>query len=135
MLKTNMKKARENVRAYIEKNFDPSSYDVNQTPTSFEEMAAIILDTFASEKPYTTKYMYRWNLSDFAVFRDWCQGLPTILDTCYYYNRSAIDDLGVILEETTEEKAKYTESKAEEVLTILIWRELTRGAAAWRAAC
>lgn len=43
---------------------------------------------------------------------------------CYYYNRSAVDDLGEILEETDEEKAKYSEQQAEELLSRLIYREM-----------
>lgn len=50
-----------------------------------------------------------------------------ILDTCYYYNRSAVDDLGAILEETDSEKARYSEQQAETRLTYLIYRELVRG--------
>lgn len=60
-------------------------------------------------------------------FTDWAQGLPSILDTCYYYNRSAVDDLGAILEETAEEKARYSEQNAEQLLTALIYKELVRG--------
>ena len=60
---------------------------------------------------------------------DWCSGLPGVLDTCYYYNRSAVDDLGAILEETDEERARYTEEQAEKMLTTLIYRELKKGAA------
>ena len=37
-------------------------------------------------------------------------GLPSVLDTCYFYNRSAVDDLGAILEETESEKAKRGET-------------------------
>lgn len=128
MLKTNSKKARENIRTYIMEHFDPTGYDVNQEPATFEETARIILDTFAEEKQYDTRYIYRVGLSDYNVFKDWAAGLPSILDTCYYYNRSAVDDLGEILEETTEEKARYTESQAEERLTYLIFRELQKRA-------
>ena len=53
--------------------------------------------------------------------------MPSILDTCYYYNRSAVYDLGAILEETAEEKARYNEAQAETLLTSLIYRELVRG--------
>lgn len=70
---------------------------------------------------------YRNN--EFAAFADWCAGLPGVLNTCYYYNRSAVDDLGAILEETSEEKARYTEEQAEKTLTTLIYRELKKGAA------
>jgi hypothetical protein len=128
MLKTNSKKARENIRSYIVDHFNPCGYEVNQEPETFEEIAKIILETFAEEKPYSTKYIYRYCLSDEKVFMDWAAGLPTILDTCYYYNRSAVDDLGAILEETESEKARYTESDAERLLTHLIFRELMKGA-------
>lgn len=127
MLKTNSKKARENIRTYIMDHFDPCGYDVNQNPATFEETAAIILETFAREKFYATQYIYRYGWGGYRVFRDWCQGLPSILDTCYYYNRSAVADLGAILEETPEEMERYTESEAEERLTALIFRELMRG--------
>ena len=129
MLKTNSKKARENIRQYIIDHFDPCGYDLEKAPESFPEIAVCILETFAHEKPYSTKYIYRYMLSDEKVFTDWCQGLPSILDTCYYYNRSAVDDLGAILEETAEEKARYTERDAERLLTHLIFRELMKGAA------
>lgn len=127
MLKTNSKKARENVRHYIMGHFDPTGYDVDQNPETFEEIAGIILDTFAQEKCYSTKYMYRYGWSDQKVFEDWCQGLPSILDTCYYYNRSAVNDVGAILEETPEELNPYTEQDAEKLLTRLIFRELMKG--------
>lgn len=127
MLKTNSKKARENIREYIVNHFDPSNY-TDRAPESWPEIAAFILETFANEKTYSTKYMYRAMLSDEKVFIDWCQGLPSVLDTCYYYNRSAVDDLGAILEESESEKARYSESDAEKLLTHLIFRELMKGA-------
>ena len=65
--------------------------------------------------------IWRKNLSEQTSFTDWCSGLPSILDTCYYYNRSAVDDLGEILEETEQERSKYTEEQAEKQLTILIY--------------
>lgn len=121
MLKTNAKKARENVRAYIMENFDGTNYDIEQ-PETFAECARIILDIFRDERP--AKYYPR--MSEMQNFADWCAGLPSILDTCYYYNRSAVDDLGNILEETAAEKARYTEEQAEERLTALIYRELVK---------
>ena len=128
MLKTNTKQAIENIQKYIKDHFDPCGYDVNQAPETFPEMAKIILDTFKAEKPYSDEYIRRNYLSEYSVFVSWCQGLPSILDTCYYYNRSAVDDLGAILEETPEEKARFTESDAEERLTMLIYRELSKAA-------
>ena len=56
----------------------------------------------------------------------WCQGLPSVIDTCYYYNRSAVEDLGDILEETEEERNRYTEQDAERLLSCLIYREIRK---------
>lgn len=123
MLKTNSKKARENVRAYILNNFTPEGYTENP-PQDFPGVTAFILDTFRSEKPAVGGYA---RMTESERFTDWAQGLPSILDTCYYYNRSAVDDLGAILEETAEEKARYSEAQAETLLTSLIYRELVRG--------
>jgi hypothetical protein len=96
-MKTNNKKARENIRKYIIANFTPEDF----------------------------RY-YRKN--ELAAFADWCAGLCGVLDTCYFYNRSAVGDLGAILKETEEEKARYTEEQAENTLTFLIYRELIKGA-------
>lgn len=123
MLRT--KKANENIRAYIMGNFVPESY-TNDPPKDFPEVAAFILDAFRKEKMSDFRYH---DCNEFAAFTDWCQGLPSVLNTCYYYNRSAVDDLGAILEETAEEKARFTEVEAERRLTWLIYRELSKGAA------
>ena len=124
MLRT--KKAIENIRAYIMDNFTPENY-TDTPPKDFPEVAAFILAVFRKEKMSDFRYH---NCNEFAAFEDWCQGLPSVLDTCYYYNRSAADDLGRILEETEEEKARFTEEEAERRLTWLIYRELRKGAAA-----
>lgn len=123
MLKTNSKQARQNVQAYIMEHFDGCNYGI-ETPDNFKEYAAIILATFRSEKPAEGGYT---RMSESERFTDWAQGLPSILDTCYYYNRSAVDDLGAILEETESEKARFDETQAENLLTSLIYRELVRG--------
>ena len=125
MLRTNSKKANENIRAYIMDNFTPENYTDNP-PKDFPGVAAFILAVFRKEKMSDFRYH---NRNEFAAFTDWCQGLPSVLDTCYYYNRSAVDDLGRILEETAEEKARFNEPEAESRLTWLIYRELSKGAA------
>ena len=123
MLRT--KKAIVNIRAYIMDNFTPENYTGNP-PKDFPGVAAFILDTFRKEK--MSDFRYR-DCNEFAAFTDWCSGLPSVLDTCYYYNRSAVEDLGAILEETAEEKARFSEPEAERRLTWLIYRELSKGAA------
>lgn len=122
MLRTNSKKARENVRAYIVNHFTPENY-TDTPPQEWPEIAVFILDTFREEKPGIGAYA---RMTERERFTDWASGLPSVLDCCYYYNRPAVDDLGAILEETEAEKARYTEQQAENLLTYLIYRELTR---------
>lgn len=81
------------------------------------------------EKQYSPEYQAAKGYTNEAVFIDWCQGLPSILDTCYYYNRSAVADLGDILQQSERERAQYTEEQAERLLTHLIYQELVKGAA------
>lgn len=128
MLKTNSKQAAENIRAYIVDGFTPEGY-TDTPPQEFPEIAAFILATFRSEKYWCLQDVRYYHGCEALAFRDWCAGLAGVLDTCYYYNRSAVDDLGAILEETAEEKARYTEQQAEQLLTDLIYRELLKGAA------
>lgn len=128
MLRTNTKKARENIRAYIVTNYDPSNYDLTTAPETWPEIAAHILDTFRAEKYWCMADRRYYGGSEQRAFADWAAGLPTILDTCYFYNRSAVDDLGAILEESESEKAKHSEHDACICLTHLIYRELLEGA-------
>lgn len=121
MLKTNSKKARENVRAYILRGYDPSNYHETPENPTFAQVAADVWATFTSEKSHD---LQRYNTQE--VFADWCSGLPSIIDTCYYYNRSAVDDLGAILEETEEERNRFSESEAAQLLSLLIFREIQK---------
>lgn len=127
MLKTNSKKAAENIQAYIVNGFTPENY-TDDPPQEFSKIAAFILDTFRNEKYHLPEDRRYYHGSELLAFRDWCAGLPSVLDTCYFYNRSAVDDLGAILEETEQEKARYTEQQAEQLLTDLIYKELLKGA-------
>lgn len=120
MLRTNSKKAKENIKNYIIENFDCSGYDI-ETPETYKDVCKVIYNTFYNEK---VKHDNR-KISVYEIFKEWCSGLPSILDTCYYYNRSAVKDLKNILEETEEEAGKFTEEQAEERLTYLLYREIT----------
>lgn len=131
MLKTNSKKARENLRAYIMERENVAEYaeNISNDPT-FEEIAAAIYADFY--RVYNSDYVKK-TYAPADYFAEWAAGLPGILDTCYYYNRSAVDDLGGILEETETEKAKYKETDAEKLLSYLIYREIEKGAKAYNA--
>ena len=59
-----------------------------------------------------------------GAFVSWCSGLPSMLDTSYYLHR-AVKDLGDILEESEEERARFSETEAETLLSRRIYREIT----------
>ena len=126
MLRTNSKKAKENIKNYIIENFDFSSYEgykgYEVEPKEYTDICKTIYNTFYTEKVKNDKR----KMSDYEYFKEWCQGLPSMLDTCYYYNRSAKKDLANILEEAEVEANKYTEEEAEERLTYLLYREITK---------
>lgn len=126
-MKTINKQARLNVRQYILDHFDPCSYDFTG-PYTFQNVSRFILEVHASEKQYSPEYQAAKGFTNETVFADWCQGLPSVLDTCYYYNRSAVADLGNILEQSEREREQYTEAQAERLLTHLIYQELVKGA-------
>lgn len=117
MLKTNSSKAVQNIRSYIIENYD-GDIKINVT---FSDMAKDIMCDFI--QTYLNK---KRKISYQEQFLEWCAGLPTIIDTCYYYNRSAITDLGNILEETDEERNQFSESQACDMLSKLIYRELCK---------
>ena len=121
MLKSNSKKANENIKNYILANFDCTGYDI-ETPETYTDICKVILETMNDEKFYSKE------ANEYETFKTWCQGLPSILDTCYYYNRSAVNDLKEILEETEAEASKFTEQQAEERLTYLLYREIKKHA-------
>lgn len=126
MLKTNSKKASENIRAYILSNYVPDNYDnAPAEDASFNVIAEFIYNTF-KQQYFNTANDRKYYKTEQNAFISWCAGLPSVLDTCYYYNRSAVDDLGTILEETDAEKAKFEESAAENLLSSLIYREIKK---------
>lgn len=125
MLRTNCKKALENIRAYILENTDVTGYDKYEQPETFEQAALIIWDEFQTAKQYEL-CRPRTNIQE--CFTDWCAGLPSIIDTCYYYNRSAVNDLAKLLNETEAEASRFTETEAERQLTWLIFREISKEA-------
>lgn len=127
MLRSNSKKAIENIKKYIVDHFDCSGRDLEKEPETFPEIARFILETCREEKRYSSADRFG-NIPTQETFIDWCQGLPSVLDTCYYYNRSAVTDLGDILEETEAERNKFSEQDAERMLSCLIYRELTHAA-------
>lgn len=131
MLKTNSKKACENIRNYIMNDFDyiqeRAEYNgIVLDKNNVQSVLAYAYGIFKSEKKREIEDNY--SNPNFAIFKDWAQGLALGWLFCYFYNRSAVDDLAEILEESESEKAKYSESEAEIMLTRLIYREMEKAA-------
>lgn len=115
------------LRRYIIEHFDPTGYEDSPAPlgergnyetSQFPEIARFVLNTMRIEKQYR---MYR---REYEMFEDWAQGLPSILDTCYYYNRSAVEDIASIY---NRRKSSWGERAAEEQLSKAIYNELKKG--------
>lgn len=134
MLKTNSKDAKRNIRNYILAGFEPydlAEFDrlreeyeaINPKGDNFEAVAHYILQVFRSELFNGNLVRHYHGVQHFA-FLDWVAGLPSVIDTCYHYNRSAVEDVADILEETADEANKYSEEQAEKLLDWLIYREL-----------
>lgn len=129
MLRTNSKKAAENIRRYIMEDLEylqeRAEYrGMELDENNVDQVLALAWSIFKEEKSGEIN-RYRF-INEYQVFKDWASGLALGNLFCYYYNRSAVEDLGNILEESAAEKAKYKEEDAEELLTRLIYREMTR---------
>lgn len=136
MLRTNSKKAKENIRLWILANYTPEDYaDAFQmetgvyTPENFPAVAASIMDAFHKEKGFDVR---RYGLEN--AFRDWMQGLPSILHTYPLLGGWSVSEIfGDWLEETTEEKETYSKKdedgrKAMGTALHLVFREIQAGA-------
>lgn len=124
MIRSNSKKAIENIRAYIMQDADYIAERSGRNIEDTDEVLAYMWNCFSEEMKHSIEQNY--SNPCFVIFEDWARGLALGSLFCYYYNRSAADDLAEILEETEEEKAKYTEQQAEETLTRLIYREMEK---------
>lgn len=124
MLKTNSKIARNNVKQFILENC--TDYDGNNFET-LNQCCVYIYNTFVSEYYATDNRRYMHSKEFF--FNEWVQGVPTGHLFNYYLgkeNYNAIDIVGNILQETEEEKSRYSEEDACTLLTYLIYREVER---------
>ena len=123
-MRTNCKKAKENIKKYIVDNYEPNNYtpsDYGLKPsTDFKVVAQSVYDTFVDEF-----IAHQRETANPKTFGEWCRGLPTILDTPHIYGGSAVEILGDILEQSEYERNKYTEEQAEGLLNWLMYREIS----------
>ena len=118
-LKTNSKKARENIRQWVLDNLG-SDYEAG----TFQEAAKIIKEHFYAEMIKHDNRYKAGRVSRFELFKDWTSGLPGALCCDDIYLRPVVPVLARILEETEAEASKYSEDEAEAKLVALIYREL-----------
>lgn len=120
MLKTNNKKVKAKIEQYVRQAAEylvdcRYSQADGADLSNYNELCAVIYDIFKAEK-------YRYGES-FDIFTEWAQGLALNLFD-YYYNVSAVQLVGDILEQTEQERNKYTERQAELLMTKLIYRSI-----------
>ena len=118
MLKTNSKQAITNIKNYIMESWNIEPEEQGRT---WEETREAIKKAFEVEK-YSSDYEKQQTRQQ--AFADWLQGLPRGLGD--YMLNTAIITLGSILEETTEEANRYSQSQAEGKMNYLIYREVYR---------
>lgn len=128
MLSAMSNQVKENVKLYILEHFNPEGY-TEAPPHKYKEVSSFILAVFRREKYNSPEDERYYHDSEQAAFIDWCEGLPSILDTCYYYNRSAVEDLARLLQMSKTECKRYSEERAENYISRLLYRTLKEGEA------
>lgn len=116
MLKTNSRKAKENIRGYI---MDSWNIEEGEEARTWKETKEAITKAFIFQA-YRSDYERRQNRQE--AFINWLCGLPRGLGD--HMLCKGICTLAEILEETQEEAGKYTEAEAENKLNYLIYREV-----------
>lgn len=122
MLKTNSKKAREEVCKWIRHCYNPEGYD--EAPSEDESIISIC--RFIHEE-FMYEYGNHHNGNFQDMFIEWQRGLPTICDCgCFYGDVSSVSIVGDILEETVAERERYTEEQASILLCKMVYMEIVR---------
>lgn len=119
MLRTNCKKAKQNINNYImdvfnEYTTDCGSYPENAAATLADAAAVIFTDCKRVLNIKHNNYVSQADFTKYAAM------LPGYVETFY----NAWNALKAILEETDAETARYTNADAEKILTAIVYREL-----------
>ena len=122
MLKTNSKKAREAVRAYVAEK--TRGQDGAEAKT-FEEAAEVIAGEWKAYRYPGLGRQFKYSLQN--AFKHWAGGLPNDLFD-YIAAGDTVELVGDMLEQTEAERSKYSDSQACDLLTYLIFREISKAA-------
>lgn len=120
MLSTDDKQVSTNIRRYIFEHSLITGVEL-EFPDDFDELSYLILRR-ATKEGTGKDYGPEISLHE---FESWCKSLPSIFDTTYYLY-GADKELSDILERSEEERLKKIDYGAD-ILTALIYKELTRG--------
>lgn len=135
MLRTNSKKARINTDDYImtiaegieenSKYYLCFDYD---TKNIDDVCKCIWYQYFIPEYVQYNKQFEAGRISLFELFEDWARGLPCegLFDYYNYYNPDPVEIVGDILEETPEERAKFSQDQAADRLTMMIYNRIIK---------
>ena len=123
----------ENIRKEITDSYEAANeyytFEGREAKANFNDICSDILEAFRIEKLENDCYYIAGRASKSEMFMDWMQGLPKAFPVADdIFLRSAVDFLGTVLEETEEEKNRYTDEKAEKLACSLLFRELEKGA-------
>lgn len=134
MRKTNSKEVMKAIENKIIESYEAAeeyfSYNGKTVKTEYNEICKDILSAFEIEKCKFDNRYITGRISRQNLFIEWMSGLPTAFPVSDdIFLGSAIDWLADILDETEEEKERYTEDKAEIIACNLLYRELTKHAA------
>lgn len=125
MLRTNSKIVQQRIQDYILAHFRPYDEDTDNPAYDYNNIGCVcqyIWDTFLHVTYSSPNERAFFNNNIYAAFEYWLSGLPGVLDPRYYYTSpTAVDTLGDILEQTAEQRNKYSEMDAEKCLTRLIF--------------
>lgn len=113
MRRTNSKETMEAIKNAIMESYEAAeeyyTYGNKEAKTDYNDICKDILTAFENEKvKYDCQYR-AGRISKYSLFCDWMAGLPTafpISDDIFL--GSAVDWLADILDETEEEKGRYT---------------------------
>lgn len=116
MLRTNTREVRNAVRNYVLQN----TRGWESEPKNFEEAAGLIRRAWNDYKYPALRYK---TLQE--AFKEFATGLP--LGTFdYYATGDTVKLVGDMLKETDQERSKYSDSEACDLLTSLIFREVNK---------